>query len=150
MRVEQPVALLLVVALVVGSAVAIEALRPEPADSRTLDVPANATERVEAKRASFDRAHEIAGATGYLNAENVSLNDYVGETVVLLEFWTYTCINCQRTAPYLQAWHEKYGDDGLVVVGVHSPEFAFEERRSNVRAAQGPSPSLTNRRHATR
>jgi len=55
--------------------------------------------------------------------------------VVLIDFWTYSCINCIRTLPYLRAWHEKYGDDGLVIVGVHSPEFAFERSESNVRKA---------------
>jgi cytochrome c biogenesis protein CcdA/thiol-disulfide isomerase/thioredoxin len=53
--------------------------------------------------------------------------------VVLIDFWTYTCINCRRTLPYLKAWDEKYRDDGLVIVGVHSPEFPFEREAENVR-----------------
>ena len=52
--------------------------------------------------------------------------------VVLIDFWTYTCVNCIRTFPYLREWHEKYAGLGLVIVGVHSPEFTFEERRENV------------------
>jgi cytochrome c biogenesis protein CcdA/thiol-disulfide isomerase/thioredoxin len=55
--------------------------------------------------------------------------------VVLIDFWTYTCINCIRTLPYLEAWQQRYGRDGLVVVGVHSPEFPFEKDADNVRAA---------------
>ena len=55
--------------------------------------------------------------------------------VVLVDFWTYTCINCLRTLPYLKAWHERYRDQGLTIVGVHTPEFAFERRDSNVSAA---------------
>jgi thiol-disulfide isomerase/thioredoxin len=55
--------------------------------------------------------------------------------VVLIDFWTYSCINCIRTLPYLTAWHDKYVDDGLVIVGVHSPEFEFEKKLENVQEA---------------
>lgn len=55
--------------------------------------------------------------------------------VVLIDFWTYTCINCIRTLPYIQAWHEKYKDKGLVIIGVHTPEFEFEKNPDNVEAA---------------
>ncbi len=53
--------------------------------------------------------------------------------VVLVDFWTYSCINCIRTVPYVRAWAEKYRDQGLVVIGVHAPEFAFEKKIDNVR-----------------
>lgn len=55
--------------------------------------------------------------------------------VVVYDFWTYSCVNCVRTLPYLRAWHERYAGDGLVIVGVHSPEFDFEKIHSNVTAA---------------
>jgi DNA-binding transcriptional LysR family regulator len=55
--------------------------------------------------------------------------------VVLIDFWTYSCINCLRSIPYIKAWAEKYKDHGLVVIGVHTPEFAFERKVSNVQAA---------------
>src|SRR5262249_30407393 len=55
--------------------------------------------------------------------------------VVLIDFWTYSCINCLRAIPYVRAWAEKYKDQGLVVIGVHTPEFAFERNIENVRAA---------------
>ena len=57
--------------------------------------------------------------------------------VVLIDFWTYTCINCIRTLPYLEAWQRRYGDEGLTVVGVHSPEFPFEKDAGNVQDAIG-------------
>ena len=57
--------------------------------------------------------------------------------VVLIDFWTYTCINCLRTLPYLKAWDARYRDQGLTIVGVHTPEFAFERKQSNVRGAIG-------------
>ena len=56
-----------------------------------------------------------------------------------MDFWTYSCINCLRTLPYIRAWAEKYKDSGLVVIGVHTPEFAFEKDLDNVQ--QAPSPS---------
>lgn len=55
--------------------------------------------------------------------------------VVVYDFWTYSCVNCVRTLPYLEAWYERYKDDGLVIAGVHSPEFEFEKNHDNVRAA---------------
>jgi thiol-disulfide isomerase/thioredoxin len=53
----------------------------------------------------------------------------------LIDFWTYSCINCLRAIPYVKAWAEKYKDCGLVVIGVHTPEFAFERKVSNVQTA---------------
>ena len=55
--------------------------------------------------------------------------------VVLIDFWTYSCINCIRTLPYVKAWYDKYRDLGLEVIGIHTPEFAFEKRLGNVRQA---------------
>src|SRR5262249_56551017 len=55
--------------------------------------------------------------------------------VVLYDFWTYSCVNCVRTVPYLRAWYDRYRSDGLVVIGVHSPEFNFEKNHANVRRA---------------
>src|SRR4029078_1010942 len=55
--------------------------------------------------------------------------------VVLIDFWTYSCINCLRSIPYVRAWYDKYRDDGLVVIGVHAPEFAFERDPANVQKA---------------
>jgi cytochrome c biogenesis protein CcdA/thiol-disulfide isomerase/thioredoxin len=68
--------------------------------------------------------------------EALSIEDLTGQgRVVLVDFWTYTCINCIRTLPYLRAWDAEYRDDGLTIVGVHSPEFPFEKEASNVGAA---------------
>ena len=73
----------------------------------------------------------LAGATGWINTAPLTPEALRGK-VVLVDFWTYSCINCLRTVPYLRAWAQKYQDAGLVVVGVHAPEFAFEKRTSNV------------------
>jgi thiol-disulfide isomerase/thioredoxin len=74
------------------------------------------------------------GATGWLNSEPLNPEGLRGK-VVLVDFWTYTCINWLRTLGYVRAWHEKYEDQGLVVVGVHTPEFPFERDADNVRWA---------------
>jgi Thioredoxin like C-terminal domain/AhpC/TSA family len=74
------------------------------------------------------------GATGWLNSEPLTPDDLHGK-VVLVDFWTYTCINWLRTLGYVRAWWEKYADQGLVVVGVHTPEFPFERDVDNIREA---------------
>jgi cytochrome c biogenesis protein CcdA/thiol-disulfide isomerase/thioredoxin len=83
------------------------------------------------------RAPELAGIERWLNSANgapISLAALRGK-VVLLDFWTYSCINCLRTLPHLKSWDRAYRDDGLVIVGIHSPEFAFERVPDNVRSA---------------
>jgi thiol-disulfide isomerase/thioredoxin len=76
----------------------------------------------------------LGGATAWLNSPPLSASDLRGK-VVLVDFWTYTCINWLRTLPYVRAWAEKYKDHGLVVIGVHAPEFPFEHDLENVRQA---------------
>jgi cytochrome c biogenesis protein CcdA/thiol-disulfide isomerase/thioredoxin len=76
----------------------------------------------------------LSGAVEWLNSPPLTREGLKGK-VVLIDFWTYSCINCLRSIPYVKAWAEKYKDHGLVVIGVHTPEFAFERKVSNVRAA---------------
>ena len=76
----------------------------------------------------------LGGATAWLNSPPLSAADLRGK-VVLIDFWTYTCINWLRTLPYVRAWADKYRDHGVVVIGVHSPEFPFEHDLENVRRA---------------
>jgi thiol-disulfide isomerase/thioredoxin len=78
----------------------------------------------------------FAGAITWLNSEPLTPQGLRGK-VVLVDFWTYTCINWQRTEPYVRAWAAKYKDQGLVVVGVHTPEFGFEKNLDNIRPALG-------------
>ncbi|HEY0665534.1 MAG TPA: cytochrome c biogenesis protein DipZ [Gallionella sp.] len=79
-------------------------------------------------------APEFAGIEAWLNSPPLAMQSLRGK-VVLVDFWTYSCINCVRTLPYLTEWDRKYRDLGLVIVGVHSPEFEFEKDPNNVRAA---------------
>ncbi|KOF20803.1 cytochrome C biogenesis protein [Ensifer adhaerens] len=81
-------------------------------------------------------APSLDGAVEWLNSSPLTTEALRGK-VVLIDFWTYSCINCIRTVPYVRAWAEKYRDQGLVVIGVHAPEFAFEKKIDNVRKAVG-------------
>lgn len=80
---------------------------------------------------------EIVNPSGFVNTSNmpIKIADYVGKKVVLLDVMTYSCINCQRTFPYVTAWYEKYKDGGFIVIGIHTPEFAFEKNKNNVEEA---------------
>lgn len=80
------------------------------------------------------KAPEFKGLAGWINSEPLTLAGLAGK-VVLLDFWTYSCINCIRTLPYVKGWHDAYKDRGLAIIGVHTPEFDFEKDRANVEAA---------------
>jgi cytochrome c biogenesis protein CcdA/thiol-disulfide isomerase/thioredoxin len=82
----------------------------------------------------FGVAPEFQGIEGWINSQPLTLEKLRGK-VVLIDFWTYSCINCLRTLPHLRAWDQTYRDNGLVIVGVHTPEFAFEREPENVRRA---------------
>ena len=79
-------------------------------------------------------APALAGLEGWINSPDLTLDDLAGKTV-LLDFWTYTCVNCVRTLPYLKDWHRKYAGEGLAIIGVHTPEFDFEKIPENVARA---------------
>src|SRR6202012_145711 len=76
----------------------------------------------------------LSGATAWLNSPPLTPEGLRGK-VFVIDFWTYSCINCLRSIPYVRAWAEKYKDHGLVVIGVHTPEFAFERNIDNVKRA---------------
>jgi thiol-disulfide isomerase/thioredoxin len=79
---------------------------------------------------------ELVGLDGWINSEPLGIQELIdSRRVVLLDFWTYTCVNCVRTFAYLSAWHDAYADHGLTIIGVHSPEFDFEKLPANVQDA---------------
>ena len=80
---------------------------------------------------------EIVKPAGFVNTgdQPIKIADYVGKKVILLDVMTYSCINCQRTFPFVTAWYEKYKDDGFIAIGIHTPEFAFEKNKANVEKA---------------
>lgn len=96
--------------------------------------------RIENQKPSTDlpiikKAPNILPGGQWFNSDPLSLETNLKGKVVLIDFWTYTCINCIRTLPYLKSWHEKYKDQGLVIVGVHAPEFEFEKDTENLAKA---------------
>jgi len=95
---------------------------------RAADAPAGAELPVEGTLPSLD------SATGWLNSPPLTAEGLRGK-VVLVDFWTYSCINCLRALPYVREWEQRYRDQGLVVIGVHAPEFAFERNLGNVQRA---------------
>ncbi len=80
------------------------------------------------------RAPDFPRGLTWLNSDGQTMKRLQGK-VVLIDFWTYSCVNCIRTFPHLADWHEKYADKGLVIIGVHTPEFAFEKEEKNVQVA---------------
>jgi cytochrome c biogenesis protein CcdA/thiol-disulfide isomerase/thioredoxin len=94
----------------------------------------NITTELENALATPLQAPEITGITDWINSNPLTLKDLRGK-VVLIDFWTYSCINCIRTLPYVTKWYNQYKNDGLVVIGIHAPEFAFERQLENVRDA---------------
>jgi thiol-disulfide isomerase/thioredoxin len=94
------------------------------------------TQLLQIDKSQFQKAPEFAQVAGYINTNNVPLTlASLKGKVVLVDFWTYSCINCIRTLPHLSDWYQRYADKGFVIVGVHSPEFEFEKNYENVKAA---------------
>ncbi len=123
---SRAIVLIIVLALIAGAILVLEKQRFMPGE----------VERVSpAIKKSGVLAPELAGINGYINTDKIMISEFVGKSVVLVDFWTYSCINCQRTLPYLTAWDKKYKDKGLQVIGVHAPEFDFEKKLDNVQRA---------------
>ena len=99
----------------------------------TIDNPGAAATGA-ASLAAGPKAPDFTGVTGWINSQPLSVQELRGK-VVLVDFWTFSCINCQRTLPVLRTWWQRYRNDGLVIVGVHSPEFDFEKDPGNVQQA---------------
>ena len=110
---------------------------PEPAaPTATVVTPESAqagasTKPLAGLTGSEPLAPELIETGKWINSEPFTLEEQRGK-VVLIDFWTYTCVNCIRTYPYLRSWYEKYADKGLVILGVHTPEFEFEKIHENV------------------
>jgi len=133
-----------VVALIVGFAIYFNnpGLNKSPlgnSNGQVITSDGNSKNSISNVKLSIDKsqfriAPEFKGITSYINTNGTNLSDLKGK-VVLVDFWTYSCINCIRTLPYLVDWNRKYSDKGLVIVGIHSPEFEFEKNIDNVKQA---------------
>jgi thiol-disulfide isomerase/thioredoxin len=118
----------------------VESKRPAVAETSVAQVVAETIKKVIPKPPvpppkAIDTYTEFVNPSGFVNSEPFTMADYVGKNIILVEFITYSCVNCQRTFPYMQEWHETYTQDGLLVIGIHTPEFSYERDRDNVIAA---------------
>lgn len=134
----QNIILIVVVFAIAGSILVIESRKVDTdsgaiADATiAVDTTADVEEIVAQKSALYERAKEITTPDGFINVDDITVEENIGKNIILVDFWTYSCINCQRTLPYLNDWHDKYGDKGLVILGIHTPEFEFEKEYENV------------------
>ncbi len=121
-----------VVGFAISAAIAVVVSRHTPAER----VAGAAGQRVPAVVSATNlpvlgSLHSVRGATGWLNTPPLTDPSFRG-SVVLVDFWTFGCINCQHTLSHLKAWNARYATDGLVVLGVHTPEFSYEAEPTNV------------------
>jgi len=107
---------------------------PAPGSTAPSSVPLRSDENAGPLPAEGPGAPEIGGIRAWINSGPLTIQELRGK-VVLVDFWTYTCINCIRTFPFLKIWHSRYADDGLVIIGIHTPEFDFEKNLDNVEQA---------------
>lgn len=139
MRSEVRTAIVLGGVIAVGLAVAsiaFTALDSEPSPTVAAGGDPDAQQSAPAvDKSRFKMAPDLVGIAHYLNTTPEELEARIGDSVVLYDIWTYSCINCLRTLPHITAWDEKYADQGLLIIGVHSPEFEFEKDVDNVRRA---------------
>jgi thiol-disulfide isomerase/thioredoxin len=154
---QKTIVLIAVIALIVGAIWYLQAPKPSSATSQAAEIPLAPAENVApsenttpakpaeqqaavesartiAKRTQYERAREITNPSGFINTDGkpIAIKDIIGKKVILIDFWTYSCINCQRTLPYLTSWYAKYKNQGLEIVSIHTPEFEFEKNYDNV------------------
>ena len=135
METKQAFLLATALVLIAGAIFYLEAAKPKiPALPSAVPV-SNAPSDNGVDFSVYPKAPELTGIAGYINAPPNLTIASLRRHVVLVDFWTYTCNNCIRTLPYMNSWNEKYSKDGLVIIGVHSPEFDFEKDYGNVLSA---------------
>jgi len=116
------------------AAMSMKASTAAPSMSMAMSMKSSASAQAAVPLSSEGRLPSLDGAVAWINSAPLTREQLSGK-VVVVDFWTYSCINCLRSIPYVEAWAEKYRADGLVVIGVHTPEFAFEKDVSNVKKA---------------
>jgi thiol-disulfide isomerase/thioredoxin len=133
MKLEYILGIVVLVAIAVGAGIILKPGMPTDTKNTVETTTLTASE----KASQFKKYTEIANPSGFLNSDGkaIKLSDYVGKKVILLDFLTYSCINCQRTFPYLTKWDDAYGQKGLEIIAIHTPEFAFEHDPKNVQKA---------------
>ena len=105
----------------------------EKFESANMTLEGNSMTKID--KSGFKKAPDLVGIAYYLNTTPEKLTEEIKNKVILYDIWTYSCINCIRTLPYITAWNDKYADQGLLIIGIHSPEFEFEKDPVNVKMA---------------
>lgn len=124
---QKNIILIIAIILIIGAIVYLEKTKPNTPPPENIN-----TETIA------NNPPDLAGIAGFINTPNnqpISIKELIGKKVILVDFWTYSCINCLRTQPYLNDWYNKYRDDGLEIIGIHTPEFEFEKDYDNVKEA---------------
>ena len=132
---KRTIGLIVAIFLSAAAIVYLGQFSPQKTFTGTNVTPGNRTAINAEKAKIYPFAKEIAEPSGFVNGDNITIGSLVGKKVILVDFWTYSCINCERTIPYLNMWYDKYHDQGLEIIGVHTPEFQFEHDIVNVRQA---------------
>lgn len=109
--------------------------QPQQTLGNTSDESNTSNSEQKISKLGYKKAPELVGISGYINTTPEELANAIKGKVVLYDIWTYSCINCVRTLPFITSWNEKYSDQGLLIIGIHSPEFEFEKDTNNVKTA---------------
>jgi thiol-disulfide isomerase/thioredoxin len=109
--------------------------QPQQTIENTSDESKTVNSEQKISKQGYKKAPELVGISGYINTLPEELRNKINHNVVLYDIWTYSCINCVRTLPFITSWDEKYSDQGLLIIGIHSPEFEFEKDIENVKSA---------------
>jgi len=132
---NNPATIAVVLIIILGAILAAESTKSRPFWAGPIPMDGNSSSDAPLLGPGGPQAPALRGLTGYINtSSDISVANLKGR-VVIVDFWTYSCINCIRTLPYLVEWDKKYRDKGLVIIGVHTPEFDFEKDIDNVRNA---------------
>jgi thiol-disulfide isomerase/thioredoxin len=134
---KRTIVLIIALILIAGTIVYVQKFSPDRSYTATSVAPGSRTAINAEKAKLYPYAKEIAEPSGFVNVDNITIGSLIGKDVILVDFWTYSCINCERTIPYLNVWYSEYHDQGLEIIGVHTPEFQFEHDINNVRMAVG-------------
>ena len=136
-EIKTPVILgIIIISIVIGISLFLSSLDSQVLEFKEKDIQTNiVTNENKIDKSEFKKAPKLVGISEYINTLPDELQEKIEQSVVLYDFWTYSCINCIRTLPFITSWDEKYADQGLLIIGIHSPEFEFEKDVTNVKSA---------------
>ncbi|TAK24903.1 MAG: thiol-disulfide isomerase, partial [Nitrosarchaeum sp.] len=125
---------IVIVSTVIGLSLFLSSLESQVSEFKNEDNQTNiVTDENKINKSEFKKAPKLVGISEYINTLPDELQEKIDQSVVLYDIWTYSCINCIRTLPFITSWDEKYADQGLLIIGIHSPEFEFEKDITNVK-----------------